>query len=61
MTDFQIDQKIIDAVRQGAIDGRLSCAKAEELAEELGVRRAVIGQVCEELKIKIKSCQLGCF
>jgi len=50
-----------DAVRKAAIEGGLSCEKAHELGKELEVPLQEIGAVCNELNIRIKSCQLGCF
>jgi len=40
---------------------RLSCHKAFQLAGKLGLSLADLGKYCEEEKIKISSCQLGCF
>ena len=54
-------EKIRDAVRKAAIGGRLSCEKAHELGKELEVTLQEIGAVCNELNIRIKDCQLGCF
>jgi hypothetical protein len=54
-------EQIIEAVRRTAVDGRLSCEAAHRLGEELKVPLRTIGAVCNELKIKIASCQLGCF
>jgi len=44
-----------------AQDGKVSCAAAWELAEELGVSKAEMGRAANEAGIKIKDCQLGCF
>jgi nitrogen fixation protein len=41
--------------------GRLSCAKAWELAEAMELSRLKFCAVCETLNIKISSCQLGAF
>lgn len=54
-------EKLREAVRSAAQGGRLGCGRAHELSEELGVGLEEIGAVCNELKIKIKECQLGCF
>jgi hypothetical protein len=54
-------ENMIDAVRSAAVDNRLSCEKAHDLARELNVSLQEIGAVCNELKIKISACQLGCF
>lgn len=44
-----------------AEDGKLFCAKAYQLAEAHDIKLWQIGQICEDEKIKIKGCQLGCF
>ncbi len=54
-------EKLIEAIRAGAVNNRLSCAKAHDLSSELNVSLREIGEICNELKIKISSCQLGCF
>lgn len=59
--DEQKKQELIEALRREAKEGRISCAAAFRLTEELGVSRREVGQMCDELKIKIVSCQLGCF
>lgn len=40
---------------------RLDCEVALALAEELDVPPARIGDLCNRLDIKIRSCQLNCF
>ena len=44
-----------------AVDGKLSCAAARKLAEDLRVSYQEIGDVANELAIRIQDCQLGCF
>jgi len=39
----------------------LACARAFALAERVGCSVGEIGRMCEELNVKIVSCQLGCF
>jgi hypothetical protein len=55
------DDKIRQAVLKAAKDGRLSCTMARKLAGELQVNPKEIGEVCNELRIKIYACELGCF
>ena len=50
-----------EAVRKAAVEDRLTCEKAHELGKELDVSLREIGAVCNELNIRIKTCQLGCF
>jgi len=55
------EEMLKEAVRNAAVENRLSCEKAHELGKELDVTLQEIGAVCNELNIKIKACQLGCF
>ena len=57
----EINQEVLDAVRQAAKDGRLTCAEARKMAMDLKVAPQIIGKAADELEIKIKSCELGCF
>lgn len=49
--------------RTNEVDGKkfLACQVALQLADELGVPPKTIGQICNDAKIKISGCQLGCF
>jgi hypothetical protein len=53
--------ELIKAVRDGAVNNRLTCERAHLLAGELKVTLKEIGAICNELGIKISACQLGCF
>lgn len=44
-----------------APEKRIPCATAFQLAQELGLSRARLGELLNELRIKIIHCQLGCF
>lgn len=48
-------------IRAAAPTGKIPCAAALKLAEELGVSRAEMGELLNELRVKITQCQLGCF
>jgi len=54
-------EKIVEAIRSETVDNRLSCEKAHELSETLKISLQEIGVLCNKLKIKVSSCQLGCF
>jgi hypothetical protein len=54
-------EQVIEAIRKEAAGSRLSCEKAHALSEQLKVPLRDIGTLCNELKIKISACQLGCF
>lgn len=57
MADTDLKAKIKAAAPQG----KIPCAAAFKLAEELGLSRAQMGEMLNELKIKIIQCQLDCF
>ncbi len=61
ITLSKLDEKVLQAVKEAAPEGRLTCAKAHEIAKNLNVPLLTVGQAADELKIKIKNCQLGCF
>ena len=48
-------------IQAAAPNGRIPCAAAFKLAEELGITRSRLGDLLNELNIKIIQCQLGCF
>ncbi len=48
-------------IKAAAPEGKISCPAAMRLAEELVISRQDMGKLLNELKIKIKQCQLGCF
>ena len=54
-------EKLTEAIRAATVNGRLSCEQAHVLAERMSVPLRDIGALCNELKIKISACRLGCF
>jgi hypothetical protein len=48
-------------IKAAAPEGKIACAAAMRLAEELVISRRDMGKLLNELQIKIKQCQLGCF
>ena len=44
-----------------ACEGKISCADALAVAEELGVQPTGFAQLLTEMDIKIVQCQLSCF
>ena len=59
------DEELVAAVvaRSQEAQGRrsLTCAEALALAAELDVEAARIGRICDQEKIRLCACQLGCF
>lgn len=54
-------EKIKEALLKKAPQKKLPCKLAFEIAKENNFSLKEIGEVANELKIKIVSCQLGCF
>ena len=54
-------EQIMARLKEVAKDGRITCSAARQVAEEMKVSPQVIGPLCNELKLKIKGCELGCF
>ncbi|HAG07118.1 MAG: hypothetical protein XD69_0567 [Clostridia bacterium 62_21] len=59
--DVEVPDKVLDAVRRAAPEGRISCPRARALAGELGVPARVVGRAADVLGVKIYGCELGCF
>jgi hypothetical protein len=54
-------EKITQKVKSVSKDGKISCKQALKLAEEEGLSSRDLGKLLNELKVKVASCQLGCF
>ena len=62
MIEVCMSQEDVKArIKAAAPNGKIACAAAFHLAEELGLPRKDLGELLNELKIKIIQCQLGCF
>jgi hypothetical protein len=57
----EVDEKVAEAVKAKAEEGRIACAVALKLAEQLGVPAMEVGKAANALDIKIVKCSLGCF
>ncbi len=54
-------EEIIARLKEAAKDGKIPCAMAFKIAKECSVSTKEVGNLLNQLKIKITSCQLGCF
>ena len=52
---------LTSAIQDARVGGNLSCENAWEIARRFDVSKMKVSSVCEQLKIKIKPCQLGAF
>jgi hypothetical protein len=58
-------KKIKDAIKARVVEKEgkqyITCTHALQIAETLKVKTSEVGKACNEMKIKIMKCQLGCF
>jgi hypothetical protein len=48
-------------IQAALVNGKLPCPAAFKIAKETNATPKEIGEACNRLKIKVASCQLGCF
>ncbi|MHB8110788.1 MAG: hypothetical protein ACYDHW_12245 [Syntrophorhabdaceae bacterium] len=57
-----MDKAIIsEKIKPHVTDGKISCQQARKFAEDENIPYQELGDLLNELKIKIAGCQLGCF
>ncbi len=54
-------EKLREEMMKKAVDRKLPCAVARKIAEDFDIPYSEVGAAADELGIKIKNCQLGCF
>jgi hypothetical protein len=54
-------QKLEEAIKEKAKDGKIPCAMCFKIAEDFGISRKEMGKILKEINIRISQCQLGCF
>ena len=55
------DATIRKALADAGVGAELPCPKAFEISEKSGIPKLEIARYCNEHRIKIRKCQLGCF
>ncbi|GAJ06503.1 unnamed protein product [marine sediment metagenome] len=55
------ERELEKELKASLVEGRLPCAVAFEIGRKLEVSPRKVGDMANRLKIKISSCQLGCF
>lgn len=56
-----MNTELEEKIRSSVVNGKLPCAVAFKIAEELKVSPRSVKETADELQIKISACQLGCF
>ncbi len=55
------DAELKELIMKSQENHRISCKAACDIADQTGASRKKIGELIDELGVKIHSCQLGCF
>ncbi len=55
------EEAIINRLKEVAREGKISCTVAMKIAAEFHVPIHKIGELLNQMKVKIVQCQLGCF
>jgi len=56
-----IKDEIATKLKEAAREGKIICAMAQKIALENKIPMKQVGEILNEMKIKIIQCQLGCF
>lgn len=56
-----MNDKLTEEIKRRAVNGRLPCPVAREIAKEFSVPYRDVGRAADLLNIKITNCELGCF
>ncbi len=56
-----VDDGLAARLRDGLVEGKLPCAVAWVIADEMGLKKLEVSNAAERLGISISPCQLGCF
>jgi hypothetical protein len=54
-------ENVAAAIFKSAVNGKVPCADAWEVAAGQGLPRLTIGSSTETIELKVSPCQLGCF
>ena len=54
-------EELREAIKNQAVEGKVSCKAMLDLAAKSETSSQQIGEICNELDIKVGACQLGCF
>jgi hypothetical protein len=60
-SESKLDQKIARALEKKTADGKITCADASDIAEEVGASMKEVGLAIDLMEIEINKCQLGLF
>ena len=57
-----VDRKRLEeTILKKSKTGKLPCAVCFKIAEDFGISKREMGKILNEIKVRIRQCQLGCF
>lgn len=59
--ETKLDERIAGEIRKKIREGKVSCAAAHRIAEELDMTPAEVGIAIDLLEVRIERCQLGLY
>ncbi len=54
-------EAVIEKINARAKNGKIACMQAFKIAEEENISTKELGEMFNEMNIKVANCQLGCF
>ncbi len=56
-----MEEEFIAKIKAASKDGKMTCVMAQKIALDNKIPMKQMGDLLNQLKIKISQCQLGCF
>jgi hypothetical protein len=57
----QVTPEMMDAIKDKAVDGKITCPVLRKFAEDTGVPYKVAGAAADQAGVRVHNCDLGCF
>ena len=54
-------KKLEETIKEKAKGGKIPCAVCFKIAEDFKISKKEMGEVLNEINVRISQCQLGCF
>jgi len=54
-------KRLEEVILEKSKDGKIPCAMCFKITEDFGISKREMGQILNEINIRISQCQLGCF
>jgi hypothetical protein len=55
------ESELKELILRKQVGGKISCKVVFDIADEAGASKREVGELLNEMQIKIRACQLGCF